>query len=57
MKITSGTIMKTKKEKVNIYELSVEEHVALINSRKHSKTWDAMMRNQGAIICTDPNLL
>ena len=49
--------MKTKKEKVNIYELSVEEHVALINSRKHSKTWDAIMRNQGAIICTDPNLM
>ncbi len=49
--------MKTKKEKVNIYELSVEEHVALINSRKHSKTWDAIMKYQGSLIVTDPNLM
>ena len=49
--------MKTKKETVNIYELSAQEHVALINSRKYSKTWDAAMKSQGCFIITDPNLM
>ena len=51
------TIMKTKKETVNIYELTPQEHVALINSRKHSKTWEAAMKSQGCFIITDPNLM
>ena len=50
-------MMKTEKNKVNRDEMSLEEVVKLVTNRKHSKTWDAMMRNQGAIICTDPNLL
>ncbi len=50
-------MMKTEKNKVNRDEMSLEEFVRMVNNRKHSKTWDAMMRNQGAIICTDPNLL
>ena len=49
--------MKTKKETVNIYELTPQEHVALINSRKHSKTWDAIMKYKGSLIVTDPNLM
>jgi hypothetical protein len=49
--------MKTKKETVSRDEMSLEELVEMVNNRKHSKTWDAMMKNQGAIICTDPNLL
>ncbi|MBR3871956.1 MAG: hypothetical protein IKJ22_04430 [Paludibacteraceae bacterium] len=49
--------MKTKKETVNRDEMSLEDFIEMVNNRKHSKTWDAMMRNQGAIICTDPNLL
>jgi putative SOS response-associated peptidase YedK len=50
-------MMKTKKETVNIYELTPQEHVALINSRKHSKTWEAAMKSQGCLIVTDPNLM
>ena len=49
--------MKTKKETVKRDEMSLEDFIEMVNNRKHSKTWDAMMRNQGAIICTDPNLL
>lgn len=49
--------MKTKKETVNRDEMSLKDFIEMVNNRKHSKTWDAMMRNQGAIICTDPNLL
>ena len=49
--------MKTKKETVNRDKMSLEDFIEMVNNRKHSKTWDAMMRNQGAIICTDPNLL
>lgn len=50
-------MMKTEKNKTNVYQMSAQEHIELINSRKHSKTWDAIMKYQGSLVVTDPNLM
>lgn len=49
--------MKAEKNKTENPQMSAQEHIELINSRKHSKTWDAIMKYQGSLIVTDPNLM
>jgi hypothetical protein len=49
--------MKAEKNKTENSQMSAQEHIELINSRKHSKTWDAIMKYQGSLIVTDPNLM
>ena len=49
--------MKAEKNKTENSQMSAQEHIELINSRKHSKTWEAAMKSQGCFIITDPNLI